>query len=88
MNLYGRVTGWQWARHWARSRGEDKLPGLDKYIDLPADSLVAMTRLLLGALAGLLFHPEVTGAAATGLRSDWSRTGLARTWCGKVVDRL
>jgi hypothetical protein len=64
VNLYGRMTGWQSARHAARARGESDLPGLSSYIDVPADSLVALTRLLLGAAAGLVFHTQVSGAAA------------------------
>lgn len=64
VNLYGRITGWQNARHAARGRKGAQLPALDRYIDVPADSLVAVTRLLMGAAAGLLFHSEVTGAPA------------------------
>ncbi|HEV2637425.1 MAG TPA: hypothetical protein VGX23_19900 [Actinocrinis sp.] len=64
VNLYGRITGWQNARHAARGRKGAQLPALDRYIDVPDDSLVAVTRLLMGAAAGLLFHSEVTGAPA------------------------
>lgn len=64
VNLYGRMTGWQSARHAARTHGKDELPGLSAYVDVPADSLVALTRLVLGAAAGLVFHTQISGAAA------------------------
>lgn len=64
VNVYARLAGWQSARHAARERGESDLPGLSAYIDAPADSLVALTRLVLGATAGLVFHAQVSGAVA------------------------
>lgn len=61
--LFGNLTTWQAARSAARRRNR-ALPSLARFVDLPADLAVAVTRLLLGALAGLLFHDQVTGTMA------------------------
>jgi hypothetical protein len=53
------VISWQNARREARASG-DPQPGISNFIDLPADSLVAITRLALGALAGMAFHNGIT----------------------------
>ncbi|WP_051833427.1 hypothetical protein [Streptomyces sp. NRRL S-646] len=65
--FYGRIAAWQTARHraLAKNRRRDRLPRLDKYIDPPSDALAALTRLSLGAGAGWIFHPQLTGALAT-----------------------
>ncbi|MGI5404995.1 hypothetical protein ACQEVG_37200 [Streptomyces sp. CA-135486] len=65
--FYGRIAAWQTARHraLAKNRRRDKLPRLDKYIDPPSDVLAALTRVSLGAGAGWLFAPQLTGALAT-----------------------
>ena len=57
------VTSWQRARRMARIKGE-RLPSLAGFVDLPADSLSLVTRMALGALAGLLFRAQVSGAQA------------------------
>jgi hypothetical protein len=57
---WGNLTAWQLARHDARSHGAAS-PDLNKYIDPAADTLVALTRLVLGGLAGLLLHVQVSG---------------------------
>jgi hypothetical protein len=64
INLWGNLISWQNARHAARVKSGDPLPNIGKYIDWPADTLVAITRVALGAAAGLLFHGQVTGATA------------------------
>ncbi|NNN32592.1 hypothetical protein HLK59_19930 [Streptomyces sp. S3(2020)] len=65
--FYGRIATWQAARHRAlsRNRRRDKLPRFDKYVDPPSDALAALTRISLGAGAGWLFAPQLTGALAT-----------------------
>jgi len=64
--FYGRIAAWQAARHRALSKNEtrDQLPPLGKYIDAPSDVLAALTRLSLGASAGWIFSPQLTGAFA------------------------
>ncbi|WP_329276824.1 hypothetical protein [Streptomyces sp. NBC_01451] len=64
--LYGRIATWQAARHRALSRNKARgeLPGLDKYVDVPSDALAALTRLSLGAGAGWIFAPQLTGGLA------------------------
>ncbi|MFD7999461.1 hypothetical protein [Streptomyces mirabilis] len=64
--FYGRIAAWQAARHRALSRNQtrDQLPPLGKYIDAPSDALAALTRLSLGASAGWIFSPQLTGAFA------------------------
>ena len=65
--FYGRIAAWQTARHsaLARHKQREQLPRLDKYVDPPSDVLAAFTRLSLGAGAGLIFSPQLTGALAT-----------------------
>lgn len=63
IDLAGAAKAWQGARHRARVRHRT-LPSLALYIDLPADSLVCLTRLMLGAFAGLLFHSQVDSVPA------------------------
>ncbi|WP_330309863.1 MULTISPECIES: hypothetical protein [unclassified Streptomyces] len=64
--FYGRIATWQAARHRALSKDKtrDQLPPLGKYIDAPSDALAAFTRLSLGAGAGWIFSPQLTGVFA------------------------
>ena len=64
--FYGRIATWQAARHraLAKDRRRDQLPPLSKYIDAPSDALAAVTRLSLGAGAGWIFSPQLTGVFA------------------------
>jgi hypothetical protein len=62
--LWGSVTVWQKARHDLLMDGIRPLPSLTSYIDPLADTLVALTRLCMGALAGLMFHDQITGVTA------------------------
>jgi len=59
--IWGCLAIWQKARHAARASGRRQLPPLADYVDPPADSLVALTRVILGGLAGLLLHAQVSG---------------------------
>ncbi|MEU6256344.1 hypothetical protein [Streptomyces sp. NPDC047043] len=64
--FYGQVSAWQAARReaLARRRKKKRLPSLSEHVDVPADSLVALTRLALGGLAGALFHSQIIGMTA------------------------
>ncbi|MFE3852777.1 hypothetical protein ACFXPN_16755 [Streptomyces griseorubiginosus] len=64
--FYGNVSAWQAERRelLAGPREDRPLPTLRARIDIPADSLVFLTRLALGALAGALFHSQVIGMTA------------------------
>ncbi|MGR6919515.1 hypothetical protein ACU635_35225 [[Actinomadura] parvosata] len=63
--VWGHLTTWQRDRHRARASSRKRpLPPLTKYIDPPADILVALTRILMGAGAGWLMHDQVTGPIA------------------------
>lgn len=69
IDLASAANSWRDARRRARiSRARIKrrpeLPKFTDYIDLPADSLVLLTRVLLGAVAGLAFHNQVSGIPA------------------------
>lgn len=67
--MWRLLAVWQAERHEYRIRDKRPLPRLDKYIDLPADSLALLTRLALGAVAAGLLHGQITGlvaAVATG----------------------
>jgi hypothetical protein len=55
---------WQKARREARIKRESPIPKLVVYVDVPADSLVFLTRVALGAVAGFIFHGQVDGATA------------------------
>jgi hypothetical protein len=59
----GNLFAWQKARHTALLRNRQP-PALTKYIDPLSDVLVAVTRLLMGAGAGWVFHDQVTGVTA------------------------
>ncbi|MEV0594484.1 hypothetical protein [Nonomuraea cavernae] len=64
------MSSWAYLREWQAARREhlrvDKqpLPRLSDYVDLPADTLVALTRIVLGALSGSLLASQVTGPIA------------------------
>jgi hypothetical protein len=62
--LWGSMTTWQKARHDLLMDSMRPLPALTSYIDPLADTLVALTRLCMGALAGLMFHDQITGITA------------------------
>ncbi|MEU7000518.1 hypothetical protein [Nonomuraea sp. NPDC046570] len=64
ITLWGHLTSWQRARHIARVGRKRVLPSLSQYIDPQADTLVAVTRLLLGAAAGVLMHDQIDGPMA------------------------
>lgn len=55
---------WQKARHEALIKRETSMPKLVVYVDVPADSLVFLTHLTLGAVAAFIFHGQVVGATA------------------------
>jgi hypothetical protein len=44
--------------------GGTELPRLRRFIDLPVVATVALTRLLLGAAAGWVFHDQLVGFSA------------------------
>lgn len=62
--FYTYVSNWQEARRQSRERQDPELPPLSKFVDVPADTAVAITRLVLGATAGLVFHGQIVGVAA------------------------
>ncbi len=64
LGFYGRVSAWQSDRHRARAANEPQLPLFRQYIDTTADTVAVVTKILLGACAGWLFHSEVTGMYA------------------------
>jgi hypothetical protein len=59
-----RILAWNNARHQAIRRTAGQPPALGAYVDPLSDLAAGVTRVLLGALAGWLFHPQVTGAYA------------------------
>jgi hypothetical protein len=62
--LYVCVGNWHEARRQCRSRRDSELPSLSRFVDLPADTAVAITRIVLGASAGAIFHGQIIGMAA------------------------
>jgi hypothetical protein len=64
MSMWGYLTVWQAARRDYLEKDKYPLPKLTQYLDPPADGLVALTRLLMGAGAGALLHVQVSGPIA------------------------
>lgn len=64
VTLSNDVHAWQSARRDALARGKSLLPKLAESIDPRSEALVALTRLVMGALAGFVFHSQVTGTYA------------------------
>lgn len=64
IDLAVSVKEWQKARREARIKRKRSLPKLVIYVDVPADSLVFLTRLALGAAAGVIFHGQIVGVSA------------------------
>ncbi|GAA4211435.1 hypothetical protein [Microbispora amethystogenes] len=64
IGFWGYLTSWQRDRHRARASRKRSMPALLRYVDPLADSLVAITRLLLGAVAGGLMHDQISGVVA------------------------
>jgi hypothetical protein len=64
ISFFGHVTAWRDERRHARAAGSRKLPRLTDHIDPVPDSLVALTRMAIGAIAGVVFHAEINGVAA------------------------
>jgi hypothetical protein len=65
VDFCSKLTAWQQARHDAlASRGLLKPPLLSEIVDPLSDALVLLSRLVLGAAAGLLFHTQVSGLTA------------------------
>jgi hypothetical protein len=64
VSMWGYLTNWQSARRDHLRRGKKPLPKLGHYVDIPADGLVAITRILMGAAAGWAFYPQAAGPLA------------------------
>ncbi len=64
IDLSVAVKEWQKARRGALVKRQNLLPKLGVYVDVPADSLVFLTRVALGAVAAFIFHAQIVGATA------------------------
>jgi len=64
LDFAGKVADLEQARYTARHR-KRPVSELRTIVDPPIDVLVLITRLALGAIAGYLFHDQVTGPTAT-----------------------
>ena len=82
--LWGSMTVWQKARHDFLMDGMRPLPSLTSYVDPLADTLVALTRLCMGALAGLLFHDQITGVTAAIAVGAAGQALLAQFGAGRI----
>lgn len=60
VGVWGDLITWQSACRYARSQGK-RLPKLTDYTDPASDSAVGLARVVLGGLAGLLLHGQVSG---------------------------
>lgn len=83
VSLWGNLTAWQQARHLARRRQRTP-PAITRYIDPLADTLVALTRVAMGAGAGWLFHSQVTGVTAAIAVGAAAPALLAQVGAGRV----
>jgi hypothetical protein len=61
--LYTDLISWQKLRSKARRAHKSPI-SIAGYFDPAVDSLVLITRATLGAIAGLIFHTQVTGISA------------------------
>ncbi|WP_433358904.1 hypothetical protein [Streptosporangium sp. CA-115845] len=59
--LWGKLNAWREDRQQVRASGEGDPPGLLDYIDVFPDTLVALTRVVIGAVAGVLLRDQLTG---------------------------
>jgi len=64
LSLWGSVNVWARRRGDARNNAPAQVPKLRDCIDFPAFTLVTLTRLALGACAGIMLHTQVTGYTA------------------------
>jgi hypothetical protein len=64
VTFYYLVQAWQQARDRERAAGKSPLPKFATVLDPPAFMLTLITRLVLGAAAGAVFHAEVNGPYA------------------------
>ena len=62
--VWGYIISWQAARRECMESDIIPLPGIAKYIDLPADTLVTVTRVLMGAGMGCIWGNQVAGPMA------------------------
>jgi hypothetical protein len=65
LDLCSKLADWQRERHEARaSKGIHAASPLSEVLDPLSDTLVLLTRIILGAAAALLFHAQVSGSTA------------------------
>ncbi|MBW4721912.1 hypothetical protein [Saccharothrix obliqua] len=63
--MFAQVEAWQEARSRGRVRdGGSTPPSFGRFVDLPARVAAGVTRLVLGAVAGAVFHDQLAGIAA------------------------
>ncbi|MFF3447446.1 hypothetical protein ACFYXJ_09975 [Streptomyces sp. NPDC002667] len=62
--MWGYIISWQAARRECMESGVIPLPGIAKYLDLPADTFVTVTRVAMGAVMGFLLCDQVAGPMA------------------------
>ncbi|MEV7040458.1 hypothetical protein [Amycolatopsis sp. NPDC051061] len=62
--VWTRVNSWQELRREERELGIVKLSTLRRHLDFPVLAAVGITRLVLGAAAGAVFHEQLIGVAA------------------------
>ena len=59
--LWGKLNAWREDRQQVRVSGKGEPPGLLDYIDVYPDTMVALTRVVIGAVAGVLLRDQLTG---------------------------
>ncbi|MFF4618236.1 hypothetical protein [Nonomuraea jabiensis] len=59
--LWGKLNAWREDRQQVRASGKGDPPGLLDYIDVYPDTMVALTRVVIGAVAGMLLRDQLTG---------------------------
>ncbi|MBB5957004.1 hypothetical protein FHS29_003597 [Saccharothrix tamanrassetensis] len=64
ITVFAQVDAWQEARRQQRARRGGRLPSFGRFVDLPARLAAGITRLVLGAAAGAVFHDQLAGIAA------------------------
>ncbi|QTR02619.1 hypothetical protein J7S33_26605 [Saccharothrix algeriensis] len=64
ITVFAQVQAWQEAREQKRARSGTALPPFRRFVDVPARVAAGITRLVLGAAAGAVFHDQLAGIAA------------------------
>lgn len=88
VTIFGGISVWKKARYKLLVTKGRPLPPLTGYMDISAETLVGLTRLCMGALAGATFHGQVTGVTAAITVGASAPALLAQFTTGRMLGSL